>query len=371
MRLHRFLSACVGATALAAVPAFAQTVDQAVIDGLRWRQVGPANMMGRVADVEGIPFPSRTFFVAGAAGGVWKTTNNGTTFRPVFDNYGVASLGDIAIAPSDTMVIYLGTGEPNSRNSISPGGGVFKSTDGGGSWAVSSLGLPNPNATDLVIDPMNPSTLYAGSGAVVFKSTDSGASWAEANVGLNDLSGLSGLVINPAAPANLFAGTFHNGVFKTTDSAASWTEANNGLTSQYLVSLAIDPAAPATLYAGTVGGVFKSVDAGDNWAAANVGLTSIAFALVIDPTTPGTLYAGTDHAGVFQSTDGGGSWSAINPGLAYTDVRYLAIDSATPGHLYAGTHSGGVWQFTVPYFADGFEPGDACSWSAAVGGGCP
>jgi hypothetical protein len=139
MRLHRLLSACVGAAALAAGTAHAQTIDQAVIDGLRWRNIGPANMQGRIADVEGIPWPSRTFFVAAAAGGVWKTTNNGTTFRPVFDNYGVASLGDLAIAPSDTNVVYLGTGEPNSRNSISPGGGVFKSTDGGLTWKFVGL----------------------------------------------------------------------------------------------------------------------------------------------------------------------------------------------------------------------------------------
>jgi len=128
MMKTRLLSA-IGAVALASSALTAQTIDSTMIAGLRWRNVGPANMSGRIADIEGIPSPSRTFFVAAAAGGVWKSTNGGVTYRPVFDNYGVASLGDLAIAPSDTNTIYLGTGEPNSRNSISPGGGMFKSVD--------------------------------------------------------------------------------------------------------------------------------------------------------------------------------------------------------------------------------------------------
>ena len=108
----------------------AQQLDSTTIAALRWRAVGPANMSGRITDIEGIPSPSKTFYFAAAAGGVWKTTNAGTTFRPVFDNERVASLGDLAIAPSDTNIIYVGSGEEDSRNSISPGGGIWKSTDG-------------------------------------------------------------------------------------------------------------------------------------------------------------------------------------------------------------------------------------------------
>ena len=104
--------------------------DSATIAGLRWRNIGPFNFQGRVSDVTGIPSPSKTFFVAAAAGGVWKSTNNGQTWRPVFDNQRVISMGMLAIAPSDTMQVWAGTGEPNSRNSISPGGGVFKSKIG-------------------------------------------------------------------------------------------------------------------------------------------------------------------------------------------------------------------------------------------------
>jgi hypothetical protein len=119
MRAHRFLALVTGVAVLSASYADAQTIDQSMIDALKWRQIGPANMSGRITDVEGLPSPSRTFYVATAGGGVWKTTNNGVTFRPIFDTYGVPSTGDIAIAPSDSNILYLGTGEPNSRNSIS------------------------------------------------------------------------------------------------------------------------------------------------------------------------------------------------------------------------------------------------------------
>src|SRR5690606_27678526 len=105
-------------------------LDSATLAGLRWRSIGPAIMGGRIADIAGIPSPSRTFFVAAAGGGIWKTTNAGTTFRPVFDNERVVSMGALAIAPSDTNIVWAGTGEQNSRNSISPGGGIYKSTDG-------------------------------------------------------------------------------------------------------------------------------------------------------------------------------------------------------------------------------------------------
>jgi hypothetical protein len=108
------------ALAAATSSAPAQTLDSLALQGFRWRTVGPANFEGRVADIAAIPSPSRTFFVASAAGGIWKTTNNGTTYRPVFERERVVSMGALAIAPSDTMQVWAGTGEQNSRNSIEP-----------------------------------------------------------------------------------------------------------------------------------------------------------------------------------------------------------------------------------------------------------
>src|SRR5919206_37644 len=127
------------AAAPPATPARAQTPDSATVAGFRWRTVGPANFQGRLSDVVGIPGPSKTLFVAAAGGGIWKSTNNGVTWRPVFDDKPVISMGMLAIAPSDTNVVWAGTGEPNSRNTIEPGGGVFKSTDGGNTWKFMGL----------------------------------------------------------------------------------------------------------------------------------------------------------------------------------------------------------------------------------------
>jgi hypothetical protein len=109
-------------------------LDSATLAGFRWRNIGPANMGGRVTSIVGIPSPSRTFYVATAASGIWKTTNAGTSFEPVFEHEPVSSMGELAIAPSDTNVLYAGTGEEDSRNSISPGGGMYKSTNGGRTW---------------------------------------------------------------------------------------------------------------------------------------------------------------------------------------------------------------------------------------------
>ncbi|HEY6808981.1 MAG TPA: hypothetical protein VI160_09365, partial [Gemmatimonadales bacterium] len=111
----------------------AAPLDSTVLAAFRWRNIGPANMGGRTSSVVGIPSPSKTFFIAGAAGGIWKTTNAGTSFRNVFgENHPECiSMGELAIAPSDTQQVWAGTGEEDSRNTISPGCGIFKSTDGG------------------------------------------------------------------------------------------------------------------------------------------------------------------------------------------------------------------------------------------------
>ena len=203
----------------------------------------------------------------------------------------------------------------------------------------------------LVVNPADPATLYAGtSGGGVFKSTNRGTTWTAVNTGLTGTDVLS-LALDPANPATLYAGTWIAGVFKSTNSGGTWTAVNAGLNDQYdrvVNVLAIDPSAPATLYAGTWGGVFKSTNGGATWTAINAGLTSTAVdALAIDPANAGTLYAGAS-SGVFKSTDGGGSWTTINVGLTKpaSGVHALAIDPTSPGTLYAGTWGGGVFRST-------------------------
>jgi hypothetical protein len=170
MQRHRLLSLIAGtALILSAGIASAQTLDSATVAGFRWRTVGPANFMGRLSDVVGIPSPSKTMFVSAAGGGIWKTTNNGITWRPVFDDKSIIAMGMLAIAPSDTNVVWAGTGEPNTRNTIEPGAGVYKSTDGGITWKFMGL-EKTQHIGRIAIDPRNANVVYVAALGPVWKA---------------------------------------------------------------------------------------------------------------------------------------------------------------------------------------------------------
>src|SRR5687768_11844976 len=152
---NRLCGAFVLLLTLNAIVAAQVAPDSTFLAGMRWRPIGPANMSGRVSDIEGLPSPSQTFYVAAVAGGIWKTINGGVTFRPLFQTERVVSLGDLAIAPSDTLQIWAGTGEEDSRNSISPGGGIYKSNDGGTTWKLMGL-EKTEHIARIVVHPSNP-----------------------------------------------------------------------------------------------------------------------------------------------------------------------------------------------------------------------
>ena len=146
-----------------------QLLDSAMLSEFRWRSVGPTNMSGRVSDIEGVPSPSKTFYVAAVAGGVWKTTNNGTSFDLVWNDPRVVSMGDLAIAPSDSEQVWIGTGEEDTRNSNSPGGGIFKSTDGGKTWAFKGL-RETQTIGRIVVHPTDPNLVYVAALGAIWSS---------------------------------------------------------------------------------------------------------------------------------------------------------------------------------------------------------
>src|SRR6476620_10046542 len=214
-RLPRLVGALALLVPSLALAQSAFELDSQTVAGFRWRNVGPANMMGRVSDVVGIPYPSRTLFVAAAAGGIWKSGNNGVTWRPVFDNQKVVSMGVLAIAPSDSMQVWAGTGEPNSRNSISPGGGIFKSVDGGLTWKP--MGLEKTQSIGrIAINPTNPNIVYvAALGAPwaanpergLYKTEDGGATWKLVKF-ISDKAGFVDVALDPKNPNDVWASSY-------------------------------------------------------------------------------------------------------------------------------------------------------------------
>jgi photosystem II stability/assembly factor-like uncharacterized protein len=203
-----------------------------------------------------------------------------------------------------------------------------------------SLGPVGGTVFALAVDPVSPSTLYAGLSGGVFKSGNRAASWAPAGSGLPAVP-VFALAIDPVSPSTVYAGTKAFGVFKTTDGGSSWNAANTGLSGTNVFALVVDSGLPATVYAGTSVGVFKSVNAGATWTAANTGMGALpVFALAIDPKSPSNLYAGSKNSGVFRSTDGAKSWTAASNGLTQTMVFSFAVDPKTPSTLYAGTSFG-------------------------------
>jgi len=268
---------------------------------------------------------------AGGTRGVFKSTDGGAHWVLV-NSYGAISA--LAVDPRNPMVLYA------LANGFD-GAGIYKSTDGGASWTISFSATSGPLPT-LVIDPQDPTTLYAGR----LKSTDAGASWVPLTCDVC-VGAISALAIDSVDSTTLYVGTTEysslgervgGGVFKSVDGGASWSD--TGLVNVPISTLTIDPTAPATIYAGTTGnGVFKSIDGGASWTATSFGLTNAYIeALIINPTSPLTVYVGTVRDGVFKSTNGGISWTASNTGLINAFVPALAIDPVTPRTVYAGAN---------------------------------
>jgi photosystem II stability/assembly factor-like uncharacterized protein len=179
---------------------------------LEWRSIGPANMGGRTADIEGVPGDINTVYVATASGGLWKTTNAGVTWKPIFERQGTISIGDIALAPSNPDVVWVGTGESNTRNSVSFGDGVYKSTDGGKSWQHMGL-RDSERISAIVVHPQNPDVVYVGAlghafgpneERGVFMTVDGGKTWTR-TLYVDREHGVSDLDIDPTNPNILYA----------------------------------------------------------------------------------------------------------------------------------------------------------------------
>jgi len=377
-RLFRF--SCLALACWAGAPLAAQVsqpLDSATLAAFRWRSIGPATMGGRVTDIEGIPSPSKTFFVAAATGGIWKTTNAGITFRPVFDNERVVSMGDLAIAPSDTNIIWAGTGEEDSRNSISPGGGVYKSTDGGLTWKHMGL-TETQHIGRIVIHPTNPDIVYvAALGHAwgpnpergLYRTTDGGRTWKLVKF-VSDRAGFVDVAMDPTNPNILFAASWErvrgpyflksggpgSALWKTTDGGETWTEVTGGgfpETTKGRIGIAIAPSNPKVIYAlveadtgkgmkERPSGLYRSTDGGATWQRMNGNnVRPFYYSQVrVDPKNPDRVYWSSTP--VNYSDDGGKTVRNATVGI-HVDHHAMWIDPNDPAHFIVG-NDGGVAQ---------------------------
>ena len=385
-----------------------------IIKSLSYRSIGPTQQSGRFVDFA-VPLQKpNTFYAASASGSLWKTANNGQTFEPLFENEKVFSIGDVAVAPSAPEIVWVGSGEANNSRSTYWGDGVYKSADGGKTWL--NMGLKESHHIGrIVVHPANPDIVYvAALGHLysdnpergVYKTTDGGKTWAKVLDAVVDgrSVGAVDLVMDPANPQTLYAATYDrfrkpwtlgiggpgSGVHKTTDGGATWTKLTNGLPGGILgrIGLTISPKNPRILYAGVEnankpgmspedrwkeilegrssagmidGEVYRSDDAGATWRKVSPEKRSVGGnpgyyygQIIVDPNDDQVVYVLS--VGVLASRDGGKTWAS--PFSFGGDNHALWIDPKDSAHMLLGyDHGLGVtWDGGANWYHPDFLP---------------
>ncbi len=368
----------------AAGSAPAARVDSETTSGLGARNIGSAAMSGRIAAIAAVREGDRlTLYIGAASGGVWKSTNGGTTFKPVFDKQPVQSIGAIAIDPTNPKVVWVGTGESWMRNSVSVGNGVYRSTDGGENWT--NLGLPeSEHSAKILIDPKDPNTVFVcvpgklwsdSDSRGVYKTSDGGKTWSKVLAGSNGSTGCSMMSMDAGNSKTLYAGmwdfrrkgwTFRSGgagpeapsgsgLFKSIDGGASWTQLDDqtakGLPPKPWgrVAVTVAPSKPNVVYAfieavPPQNALYRSDDGGATWAmkdrSQNMIWRPFYFAnLIVDPKNENRVIK--PDGPLIMSTDGGASFSNISGGT-HGDHHDVWIDPGNTDHLITGD-DGGLW----------------------------
>jgi photosystem II stability/assembly factor-like uncharacterized protein len=353
----------------------APQIGSATVSGLPARNIGSATMSGRISALAGVEQDGRiTLFVGAASGGVWKSVNGGTTFKPVFDRESAQSIGAVAIDPSNPKNVWVGTGESWMRNSVSIGDGIYKSTDGGEDWT--NMGLKGTeHISKILIDPKDGNRVLAcapghawndSDTGGVYKTSDGGKMWTKVLAGANASSGCGMLASSPKSPATVYASTWDfrrqgwtfrsggpgSGLFRSDDGGDHWTELTTSNTKGLpakpwgRIAVAVAPSKPQVVYAmieSKASALFRSDDGGQSWKQLDASQYMIwrpfYFAnLIVDPANENKVFK--PDLLLLLSVNGGASFSSV--ANAHGDFHDVWINPSNPNLIYAGD-DGGLW----------------------------
>lgn len=339
-------------------------LEKTSFSGLKFRSLGPALTSGRIADIAVNPHNFNEYYVAIASGGVWKTTNHGITFQPVFDDQPVYSIGCITMDPNNTNVIWVGTGENNNQRSVAYGDGVYKSEDGGSSWK--NMGLGNSEHIGMIkVHPSNSNIIYvaaygplwsSGGDRGIYKSTNGGKDW-ERILNVSEHTGFNEIHLDPRNPDVLYAtahqrrrhvwtyvsGGPESAVYKSTDAGKNWKKIEKGLPAgdKGRIALAIPASQPDRIYAMVEGhGVYRSDDRGASFTFQSDYNTSGNYyiELVPHPTNPDIVYSLDTY--LHMTKDGGKTWEKVPGKSRHVDDHSLWINPADPDQMIVGSDGG-------------------------------
>jgi photosystem II stability/assembly factor-like uncharacterized protein len=349
-----------------------QSVSPDLYSGLRWRMIGPFRG-GRVNAVSGVPGQPNAFYFGAVGGGVWKSINAGRTWSPIFDGQPIASVGAIAVAPSNPDIVYVGSGEADMRSQISYGNGIYRSADAGKTWR--HVGLDNTRQIGRVlVDPNNPDVVFVAAlghayGASpdrgIYRSRDGGASWQKV-LFRNDSVGAIDLAFDPVSSQIIYGALWNTrrppwsvyppsygpggGLFKSTDGGTTWNQLTAGLPIERVgrIGLAVAPANARRLYAivdAKEGGLFRSDDGGATFQkqSDDVRIWGRGWyfgKVAVDPKNPDIVYV--SNTSVYRSTDAGRTWTAIKGAPGGDDYRQLWISPDDPDRMILASDQGAI-----------------------------
>ena len=342
-----------------------------VVSGLQFRNIGPAFCSGRIADFAVNPSNHSEYYIAVASGNIWKTTNSGTTFSPIFDNYGAYSIGCLALDPNNPFLVWAGTGENNHQRALGYGDGVYKSTDGGKSWK--NMGLKDSRQIgEISIDPRNSNIVFvAAEGSAwgpagdrgLYKTTDGGKTWKKV-LEISENTGVNNVIYDPRNPDVMYAtseqrrrhvytkigGGPESAVYKSEDGGETWNKIMSGLPGVHIggMDIAISPVNPDVLYlimeaAEDKGGFFKSTNRGASWNKMNDYNASGQYfnEIYCDPKNVDKVYSMDVVSKV--TLDGGKTWNTIGLSNRHVDDHAMWIDPTNTEHFLIGG-DGGIYE---------------------------